>query len=221
MHVSTKATDASPSEGCWGTIGVSGDRSCTELDAVVHCRNCPVLIRAAEEIFAERAATGEPAAWLESLALTPSPPEATTSVTLFRLGSRWFALATAFVDEVAAMRAVHAVPHRSHTELEGLVNIRGELHLCVRLDDLLKIPERPPDRANRLVVFRHRGESWVFRADLVHGVHSFPDASLTEVPRDLPPAVAVLLRGTFAWEGNPVGYLHTEWLAASLRRSIA
>ena len=32
---------------CWNTIGVSGDRSCPELNTHIHCRSCPVFAAAA------------------------------------------------------------------------------------------------------------------------------------------------------------------------------
>ena len=36
-----------PVPECWRVIGVTGDRSCPELERFIHCRNCPVLAEAA------------------------------------------------------------------------------------------------------------------------------------------------------------------------------
>src|SRR5205823_3279707 len=60
------------------------------------------------------------------------------SVVIFRLGQEWLALPVGVLIEVTNPRRVHRVPHRGGV-LAGLVNIRGELHLCVHLDQVLGI----------------------------------------------------------------------------------
>ena len=55
---------------CWNSIGIAGDRSCRELEAHIHCRNCPVFASAAEE-FLHRVA---PEGYLSEWALA-SPPQ--------------------------------------------------------------------------------------------------------------------------------------------------
>ncbi len=210
-----------PPAGCWGTIGVSGDRSCPELARVVHCRNCPVLMRAAGELFDQPASPDYVAFWSENVARAPEPAEPTTSVVLFRIGGEWLALDTPLVQEVAAMRPVHRVAHRWHTRLEGLVNIRGQLQLCVALGGLLGIPLQGADRGSRLVVMRDERETWVFRASEVSGVHRFPEASLEASPASLPSPLAAVARGVFPWAGTRVAYLRGGAVASALRGAIA
>ena len=44
-------------------IGVTGDRSCPELERFIHCRNCPVLAEAARSFFDRPAPEGYLDAW--------------------------------------------------------------------------------------------------------------------------------------------------------------
>ena len=123
-----------PMADCWRHVGVTGDRSCPELKTFIHCRNCPVLSAAARRFFDRPAPAGYLESWREIL----EQPEVTVdadarSVLIFRLGTEWLALPTAAVVEVTPLRQVHRLPHRSGPVLAGIVNIRGQLQLCVRL----------------------------------------------------------------------------------------
>jgi chemotaxis-related protein WspD len=125
---------------CWNRIGAMGDRSCPELETSVHCRNCPVFMTAGQQLF-EREPSAE---YLEEctrqLAEEVSDEVAdTVAVVVFRLGEEWLAFDVAVVVEVAEPRAVHRIPHRSNELLTGIVNIRGELQLCISLHNLLGI----------------------------------------------------------------------------------
>ena len=52
-------------------------------------------------------------------------------------------LATSFLAEVTHLRLVHRVPHRTSSVFRGLVNIRGQLQLCVSLHGVLGIELGP------------------------------------------------------------------------------
>jgi chemotaxis-related protein WspD len=65
------------------------------------------------------------------------------SVLIFRLGREWLAFRTQTVAEVTVPRPVHRVPHRSDAILIGLVNLRGQLQLCVSLHGLLGLDTTP------------------------------------------------------------------------------
>lgn len=124
----------SPGAHCWRHIGVHGDRSCPELVAHVHCRNCVWFARGARELFARQ--NQEP---VEELPVEPPSRGATQSgsVLVFRLGQDWYALSSMIVREIGEARPVRRIAHRVGRLLEGLVNVRGELQLCVALDRLL------------------------------------------------------------------------------------
>jgi chemotaxis-related protein WspD len=63
----------------------------------------------------------------------------TMAVVVFRLGEEWLAFDVGVVVEVAEPRTVHRIPHRSNELMKGIVNIRGELQLCISLHHLLGI----------------------------------------------------------------------------------
>src|ERR1700679_1678049 len=55
-------------DDCWSRIGVSGDRTCPELNSHIHCRNCPVFATAARTFFDRPAPEGYLAGWSRWLA---------------------------------------------------------------------------------------------------------------------------------------------------------
>src|SRR5262249_23184497 len=138
--MSLDGTSTGPLDDCWNRIGVAGDRSCPELNTHIHCRNCPVFSRAARSFFDRPAPSGYLADWTRLLA----EPEAATdgdevSLLIFRLQGEWLALGTRVAAEVTATRPIHRIPHRSGQVLAGLVNLRGQLQLCVLLHGLLGV----------------------------------------------------------------------------------
>ena len=100
----------------------------------------------------------------------------THSALLFRIGADWFALPTDILDEVAELRTVRPLPHRRIGIVLGLVNVRGELIVCVSLGKFLGFERsRPPasrrTSAGRLVVLNDEGQRMAFPVDEVHAHH--------------------------------------------------
>jgi chemotaxis-related protein WspD len=211
-------------DDCWNRIGVNGDRTCPELEAHVHCRNCPVFSRAARSFFDRKAPEGYLAEWSELLG-RPSGNGAIddSALLVFRLGAEWLALALSVVSEVTAPRPVHRVPHRTNRVFSGLVSLRGQLQLCVSLHGLLEV--EPPDPAveslasPRLVVIRREAETWAFPADEVLGVHRVAREKLQKVPSTLANPTGSFCRAVFAWdEGRSVDVLEETRVFEALRR---
>jgi chemotaxis-related protein WspD len=130
---------------CWRVIGVQGNGSCAELQQFVHCRNCPVYSAAALQLL-------DRPLWPEYLrehtrhyaeARRPATP-ARLSLLVFRLAHEWLALPTVAFQEVVERRFIHSLPHRRQGIVLGLVNVRGELIVCVSLARLLGL-ETPSD----------------------------------------------------------------------------
>jgi len=218
-----------PTEGCWRKIGVSGDRSCRELETYVHCRNCPVMAEAARVFFDREAPEG----YLESWSGILEEPDTTNdshplSVLVFRLGKEWLALSTLVLVEVTTPRTCHRVPHRVGGLLEGLLNIRGQLQLCISAHRLLGIDpaaaaeagqsdavppaERFPQAdLHRLLVVERTGPSgvdrWVFSTDQVAGVQRVERSSMRAVPSTVSQSGARFCHALFDWQGVVVGIL--------------
>jgi len=213
---------------CWNRIGVWGDRSCPELIPTVHCHNCPVFAAAGRRFLDTPPPEGYLAEWTERL-IAPVEETATDlqSALIFRLGEEWLALRVQALLEVTNPRPVHRVPHRAGL-LAGLVNIRGELHLCVHLARLLglKAPgpgELSPDDAGtkaRLIVVESEAGRWVFPVDEVDQVYRFAPAELTGAPATLARSAGRLTRAVFAWRERSIGFLDDVRLFDVLRARI-
>ncbi len=210
---------------CWNRIGVRGDRSCPELAKVVHCHNCPVFATAGRNFLNAPAPAGYLEEWTARLA---APPEDTAtdlqSVLIFRIGEEWLALPVEVLTEVTPWRTPHRVPHRGGL-LAGLVNLRGELHLCVLLDQLLGIRSdrtqaAGPEAAGRLLVVVWRQQRWVFPVDAVDQVHRFSRANLTPAPATVARSHHRLSQGVFPWDGRSIGLLDPERLFHGLEGKL-
>jgi chemotaxis-related protein WspD len=222
-----------PGDGdCWNHIGVSGDRSCTELVEFVHCRNCPVFAAAARTFFDRPAPEGYLADWSRWLGAPTgqtAPGEGNgadedeihshgerTSVLIFRLGEEWLAFQARTIAEVTTPRPVHRVPHRSNQIFVGLVNLQGQAQLCVSLHGLLGAT--PLATSNRLIVLfdRVRAETWAFLADEVMGVHSVPRSQWRGVPSTLVNPSVGFSQAVLSWKGRSVGLLDEQRVFAAL-----
>jgi chemotaxis-related protein WspD len=211
---------------CWNRIGISGDRSCPELTRFIHCRNCPVFASAARTFFDREAPAGYLAEWAALLAgpqaSTPSE-SASVSLVIFRLEREWLALGTKVVVEVTSLRPLHRIPHRTNAIVRGLVNLRGQLHLCASLHGLLGVEPSAEDNGKprgvspRMIVIRQGNEPWVFAVDEVVGVHDVPRDHLRGVPATLANPTVSFSQGVFTWEGRSVGYLDEQRVFSGLR----
>jgi len=161
---------------------------------------------------------GYRAEWTEYLAKPPKAAVITTdSAMVFRVGAEWLALPSAWVGEVAPVRAIHSLPHRGGRALDGLVNVRGELLPCFSLERVLGIePATGPAGSRRLIVAGQGARRLVFRADEVFGVLRYDAAR-----RQASPGRAGLVKHLLDWNGRSLGLLETEALWAALERSFA
>lgn len=227
-----------PADGlidCWNRIGVWGDRSCPELLKVVHCHNCPVFAAASRRFLDAPSPDGYLEEWTERLA-APTEHAATDlqSVLIFRLDEEWLALSVQVLFEVTKPRPIHRIPHRSGL-LAGLVNIRGELHLCVRLTQLLGIksnratvqtaesengPQAESGRHQSLIVVGREADRWVFPVDEVDQIYRFSSAQLAGAPATLARSAGRLTQGVFVWRERSIGYLDEARLFQVLRTRI-
>jgi chemotaxis-related protein WspD len=210
---------------CWNRIGVHGDGSCPELRKVVHCHNCPVFVAAGRDLFERRPPAEYVEEWTRRLARGEAEEAGeTVPLLVFRLAEEWLGLDVRRAVEVAPARPARRIPHRSDRLLAGLVNIRGELHLCASLYELLGVepPASPaPDRSRpRLLVVEHRQRRWVFAVDEVRGVSRLPLHELRPVAVTLARSLAHYTRGVFSLEGKDVGLLDEEQVFEALKRRV-
>jgi chemotaxis-related protein WspD len=211
---------------CWNEIGVQGDATCPELHQVIHCRNCAVYSKAGVQLLDRPLLPGYRRAWTEHFAQERKlPGSARQSALLFRLGSEWLALPTPAFQEVAERRPVHSLPHRRQGVVLGLVNIRGELLICVSLDHLLGLAKSPLRKTphttyDRLLVAKWDRHRFVFPADEVRGILRFHAPELQEPPATLTKSRRSYTQGVLRWQDRAVGLLDADLLFSSLNRSL-
>lgn len=211
---------------CWNSIGVHGDRSCKELKQAIHCRNCPVYSGAASHLLDAEPPPEYISQWTEYASRKRNVGErATVSVLLFRVGGEWFALQSTSLTEIASLRPIHSIPNRRNGIVLGLVNIRGELVVCVSLRDILGIPaavaDGRGDLSRRLLVIQREGTSTVCPVDEVHGIERFTTRDLGALPATVSGAAARYTCATLTWSGRAVGVLDERMLFQSVARNVA
>lgn len=210
---------------CWKKIGVQGDATCPELQRVVHCRNCPVYSAAGHRVLDRPLPEGYRRDWARHYAPTAEKKAAETASTfLFRVGNEWLGLAPALFTEVIDVRPIHSLPHRRITVLRGLVNVRGELQICLSLGALLGIEEAPaatPNPQRRMLVVNGAGGRFVFAAEQVHGHHRYDPHELKPAPATVAQAFSRHSRGVLVWNQKSVGVLDEASVLAACERSLS
>jgi chemotaxis-related protein WspD len=187
----------------------------------MHCRNCPVHEQAAAVILARRRPPGLQR--LASMATAERSPRAArkSSAMIFRLHSEWLALPTQAFQEVSELKAVHTLPHRSQGIVRGIVNVRGELLVCVALDRLISLSPRKrspagPHPRERLLVLQIGQEKVCFPADEVHGIHHFVLDQLQRPPATVLTDSTCFTHGILPWNNRNVGFLDYQALASAI-----
>jgi chemotaxis-related protein WspD len=216
-------------DDCWNKIGIRGDASCPKLETYAHCRNCPVHAAAAVTLLDRDPPPGYVADWTGHFAQAKRTEEVDTdSAVVFRIGAEWFALSTQIFDEIAEPRAIHSLPHRRSSTVLGLVNVRGQLIICVALGKMLGVGEEPGPRPERdglvhgrMAVIRHDGGRLAFLVDEVDRIQRFHPRDLRAVPATIAKSAAAYTRGVLSSRDRIVGCLDGQLIFQAVNRSIA
>jgi chemotaxis-related protein WspD len=207
-----------PLDHCWRRIGVQGgDHSCERLAEVLHCRNCPVFSAAARTLLQRESAAEATPEW--------HAPDARgqdrASALVFRLGAQWLGLPPDLVVEVAPNRDVRRLAHRTAGRIEGLVNVRGELRLCVSLVELLGLGTRAAgDARARLVLVQDEDDVLAFRCDEMQGLASHAASAVQAPPDTLPAALRSCVEGMLPVGSRHVALLDGTALTRLLRQAV-
>jgi chemotaxis-related protein WspD len=211
---------------CWNEIGVYGEGTCPDLPQFIHCRNCPVYSSAGARLL-DRPLLPE---YLREITEHFAQPKQRTvagkiSAVLFRIREEWLALPTQAFQEVAERRLIHSLPHRRQGIVLGLVNVRGELLICVSLARLLSLDPGGPEKhatenPSRLLVVAWNGHRLVIPVDEVLGIRRFQPDELKSPPATVVKSSLTYTRAMLRLDERSIGLLDTESLFAALNRNL-
>ena len=149
----------------------------------------------------------------------------TKSVVIFRLTTEWLALPTSMFQEVGEKCTLRTLPGHRGGILSGLVNVRGELLLCVSLEVLLGLEKAAEVQKGvslgRLLICNSRGGRLAFPVSEVHGVHRYHPGDLRDAPATLAGSAGVYIVGVLPWKDRTVGCLDDELLLYALDKGLA
>ena len=217
-------------DDCWNRIGVRGDSSCERLDEYVRCLNCPVFETAAAKLL-ERPIPlvdlSQHDARIPERRVQHNAQGASESFLVFRIGDEWLALPTPIFKRIVQTRPIHTLPHRQHRAVLGVVNVQGELLVCLSLAHLLGFEAGTAARDDRvrhdlprLLVVSRAEERSVFPVDQVDGVHRFASSTFCAPPATLSKTAAAHTRALVQWRGTSVGLLDADALFDTLNWSL-
>ncbi len=220
-------TDVEDIENCWKIIGVWSDQGgqCEKLQTVIHCRNCEVFTQAGRSLLERELPDDYVQEWTSVLADKKTDELiGTLSLLVFRIEKEWLALPSLLFAEVIEVAKIHILPHRPNPVLQGLVNVHGEVCLCISLRALLGIesldstaqmPNHP-----RMLVMGDAKQRWVFRVDEIHGIQRLHPSRIQPPPISAQKTGAGYSRGIFAWNSKQVAVLDNELMLRQLSRSV-
>lgn len=204
---------------CWRRIGVyGGDQSCPMLVEALHCRNCAIFSNAARTLF-DRESEADPA---EAWHVDKDGEGGLRPALVFRLGQQWLGLPPLLIAEVAARQPIRRLAHRTTGRLEGVVNVRGELHLCVSLGELLGLGTRSEtaETARMVLVRDDRGQVLAFRCEEVLGLQHFPNSTLQPAPDTLPEPLRECVEALFPTPTGHVAMLRGDAVLDLLEQAL-
>ena len=216
---------------CWKRMGVWGrePQRCPRLAEVMHCRNCDVYTRAGRRLLERDLPEGYTSEWADVMAAQKEDdPTGAATVVIFRIAGEWLALPAGVLAEVIDPGPPHSIPGRQSPVLMGLINVHGEIHLCVSLLDLLGLVPRSAGEAGegdqnnyrRMVVLDKEGDRWVFPVDEIHGVNRISHDAFQNVPATVSKGDSTLTKGIFEWKERSVALLDDDLLLSRLIRSV-
>ncbi len=216
-------------EDCWNRIGVwsrSGER-CSRLQQVIHCRNCSVYARYGRLLLDRNLPADYADYWQDTYRQSKFETDpGDHSAIVFRVGSEWLALPLQMMDEITRMRKVHSIPHKRHQALRGLVNINGVLLVCVCLQQLLKIEDRPGEKPKpqlpgaRMIVISKGKHKYVVPVNETRNTIRYQQHELKDPPSTLPSSARVFIDGVLSRDRLDIGLVGSEVLFAELERSL-
>lgn len=217
-------------ENCWKRVGVWGKERprCPVLEQMIHCRNCEVFTRAGRNLLERELPDEYRNEWTDLMAAKKDEDiPGTVSAVIFRIEEEWLAMRTQVFAEVIDPENIraHSLPHRKNPILTGVINVHGEIQLCVSLKEMLGIEESSVERkdrksSRRMIVINSDKGQWVFPADEIEGIHRVHPGAFQNVPVTVAKSQSTFTKGIFRWKNRNTAFLDDELLIYSLIRNV-
>ena len=120
---------------------------------------------------------------------------------------------------------IHTVPHRSNHIFTGIVNIRGEVLMCIALGNVLGVgdsqylPSTSTSSSSqqssvyaRTMVMEVQDNCWAFRVDEIVGIHRLDKKDLQDIPVVISKTPDTYTKKILHFENRKVSYLNYELL---------
>ena len=166
-----------------------GDRSCVELEKVIHCRNCKKFISEGRKLLDKESTVEYKKSWHDQIDAVSGDKEKTESIVTFRLGDQWFGLPPKYFNEVIKWRDIHSIPHNRSEIVKGVVAIRGKLQLCISIGHILGINKGMSVEENvkdgvykRMIVLSGENGRYVFPVSEIREIHHYSLSELCDPP---------------------------------------
>jgi len=214
---------------CWNTIGVwrNDGKKCEKLDDVIHCYNCNVYSNAGRSLLNRKTPEGYDEEWADVLASEKTAKSKNSiSAVAFRLGAEWLSLPVNMINEITLLRNIYDIPHNKNKKIRGMVNIRGELIVCMSLGYLLGVEKPENDLIdeerpiNRLIMIKETNGNIVFPVSEIDGIIHYDADKLASVPDTIKNSKLHFINGVTTLKSKTIGCIDHSALLDSIARTL-
>jgi len=211
---------------CWNQIGVwrQQDDICPKLATVIHCRNCETYINAGLVLLDRELPENYTAENTESYKTTKADQDnASLSCIIFRIESEWYALKTALLAEICETCEIHTIPHNKQKILSGVVNIRGEIEICISLKELCTNVSHDKNSTHhaRMIIINLDSGKYAYHADEVMGIFKIDESEIKQAPTSISATGTHLIQGMFDFKETSIGLIDPELMNNKLMGILA
>ena len=215
-------------EKCWDSIGVFGSGICELLDDYHHCKNCPVYALGGRHLLEREISPDMIREWTSIISLPKvSESRDKTSVVIFRIADEWLGLNTNVFQEAVVSKFIHYVPSRTNDFFHGIINVNGELLMCISLAKFLNLPAviqesesgREKQFKNILIVF-DKNYRYAFPADEFFGVSSLSKDEMSNPPLTVSKADNTITKAIISHQNKKISIIDEEKLFALINRKV-
>ncbi len=210
---------------CWKEIGVWGLSTCEKLDKYIHCRHCPEYSKAGRQLLNRPIEKKSISEWTKQFSKEKTETQdITLSVVIFRIENEWLAIRTEYFQEIQEWRQSHSIPFRTNRVFKGIVNINGELLLCISASELIGVGNKGVNIVDlakkRLIILKNENLRYVIEADEFIGVISISQEELQKTPSTISKSPKSLSVRLFNFKNLQIGLLDQDKLFNTIEEEL-